>query len=138
MDVENKKYFSTNKDQNKNKSFYNLEDIELKTYKSVSYFDINKDKMNIVIHYNKLKQIVENLDEYKNWKLIEKSFKFWKKEKNEKEEISFSDKRTYSDIQLEYEKNVTMSEACRGLSDVILDFKLFLIKYSLRNTKEKE
>ena len=138
MDVENRKYFSTNKEQSKNKSFYNLENIELKTYKSVSYFDINKDKMNIVIHYNKLKQIVENLDEYKNWKLIEKSFKFWKKEKNEKEEISFSDKRTYSDIQLEYEKNVTMSEACRGLSDVILDFKLFLIKYSLRNTKEKE
>ena len=36
-----------------------------------------------------------------------------------------------------YEKNVTISEACRGLSDVILDFKLYLIKFCLKNKEEK-
>ena len=138
---ENRKYFSDNKDLLKrNKSVYPFEQIEIKTNKSISYFDINKDKVNVMVHYNKLKQIVENIEEFKNWKLIETFFKFWKKisdEREEKEEISLSEKREYSDIQIDYEKSVTMSEACRGLSDVILDFKLFLIKYSLKNKKGK-
>ena len=140
-EISNKKYFSENLNKLKrNKSVYPLEHIDIETNKSISYFDVNKEKMNIIIYYNKLKQIVENIEEYKNWKLIETFFKFWKKGKNEKkenEEISFSEKREYSDIQIDYEKNVTISEACRGLSDVILDFKLFLIKYSLKNKKGK-
>ena len=130
---ENRKYFSDNKDLLKrNKSIYPLEHIDIKTNKSISYFDINKDKMDVMVHYNKLKQIVENIDEFKNWKLVETFFKYWKKVINEKEEISLSERREYSDIQIDYEKSVTMSEACRGLNDVILDFKLFLIKYCLK------
>ena len=39
-------------------------------------------------------------------------------------------------INVDYDKNVTISEACRGLSDVIFDFKLYLVKYCLKNKNE--
>jgi hypothetical protein len=86
---------------------------------------------------NKLKQIIENVEEFKNWKLIEKIFKIWKNIKIEEDDIYYNDKKDDSDIHIEYEKNVTISEACRGLSDVILDFKIYLIKFCLNKKKKK-
>ena len=86
---------------------------------------------------NKLKQIIENVEEFKNWKLIEKNFKIWKNIKIEEDDIYYNDKKDDSDIHIEYEKNVTISEACRGLSDVILDFKIYLIKFCLNKKKKK-
>ena len=73
------------------------------------------------------------MEDFRNWILIEKTFKNWKKEINYKE-----NKEEDSDIQIDYEKNITISEACRGLSDVILDFKIYLIKYSIKNRNGKE
>ena len=43
-----------------------------------------------------------------------------------------------SDLNENYEKNITMIEACKGLSDVILDFKIYLMKYCLKNKNKKE
>ena len=85
---------------------------------------------------NRLKQIIENVEEFKNWKLIEKMFKIWKNIKIEEDDIYYNDKKDDSDIHIEYEKNVTISEACRGLSDVILDFKIYLIKFCLNKKKK--
>ena len=116
-----------------NKESYPFEEINLKKFKSFSYLDINKEKRKEIINHHKLKQIIINLEEVKNWNLIEKTFKNWKKEINIKES-----KEEDSDIQIDYEKNVTISEACRGLSDVILDFQIYLIKYSIKNRKEKK
>ena len=98
----------------------------------------NKSKKYKKIDENKLKEIFENMDEYKNLRLVEKHFKFWKKIKNENENDinSINERKEDSDIHIEYDRNVTMSEACRGLSDVILDFKLYLVKYCLKNKRK--
>ena len=53
------------------------------------------------------------------------------------DESSCTERKEDSEIHIDYEKNVTISEACRGLSDVILDFKLYLIKFCLKNKEEK-
>ena len=54
-------------------------------------------------------------------------------EVNEKKESN--DIKENNDINVDYEKNVTISEACRGLSDVILDFRVYLMKYFLKKKK---
>ena len=43
-----------------------------------------------------------------------------------------------NEINVDYEKNVTISEACRGLSDVILDFKIYLVRFCLKNMKNSK
>ena len=115
------------------KSCYPFDDIDLKKNESFSYKNLQKEKRNEIINNNKLKQIIINMEDFRNWILIEKTFKNWKKEINYKE-----NKEEDSDIQMDYEKNITISEACRGLSDVILDFKIYLIKYSIKNRNGKE
>ena len=149
LNVSEKKYSSANnlsmpkeeefekKILKRNKSCYPFDYIEVKENNSFSFLDSNKQKEdNNNPNLNKLRQIIENLDEYKNWKLIEKAFKIWKKMKNVKKEIILDDRKDDYEMQIDYEKNVTISEACRGLSDVILDFKMFLIKYCLKNKNE--
>ena len=134
VDIKYKKSLSNKNILKINKSCYPFDDVELKKNRSFSYSNLNKERKNEIINNNKLKRIIINMEEVNNWNLIEKTFKNWKKE------INFEDKKEeYSDdIQINYEKNVTISEACRGLSDVILDFKIFLIKYSIKNRNGKE
>ena len=57
-------------------------------------------------------------------------------EVNEKKESN--DIKENNDINVDYEKNVTISEACRGLSDVIFDFRVYLMKYFLKNNNLKK
>ena len=135
------KYFNENI-LKKNKSCYPFDIFDLKENDCFSSIDLNseiKENKNLktIIDTNKLKIIIEYLEESKNIKLIDKFFNTWKKFKVEENEKSYEDKKDDNEIQIDYEKSVTVSEACRGLSDVILDFKIYLIKYSLKNKKEK-
>ena len=58
---------------------------------------------------------------------------------NEENDININKEiKEESILNVDYEKNVTISEACRGLSDVILDFKIYLIKFCLKNKNEKK
>ena len=130
------------KSSKKNKSSNHLEYNELKDNNSFSVLDtsgqkIEGNKKYKKIDEEKLKQILENLDDYKNWRIIGKHFKIWNKIKNEVDESSCTERKEDSEIHIDYEKNVTISEACIGLSDVILDFKLYLIKFCLKNKEEK-
>ncbi len=56
---------------------------------------------------------------------------------NENEKIKENERKD-SELNVDYEKNVTISEACRGLSDVILDFKIYLVKFCLKNKKSSK
>ena len=57
-------------------------------------------------------------------------------ESNDKKEINnLQENNENNDLNVDYEKNVTISEACRGLSDVILDFRVYLMKYFLKKKK---
>jgi hypothetical protein len=76
----------------------------------------------------KLKKVIKHIDEYNKLNIISKYFKQWEEFKDEKVEVNDE-----SDINLDSEKKITISEAYRGLSDVILDFKIYLVKYCLKN-----
>ena len=137
-----KKYFNENI-LKKNKSCYPFDIFDLKeNNNSFSSIGLNpqikerKDSKNN-IQYNKLRLIIENLEISRNIRLKNTFFKFWKIFKFEENEKNLEDKKEDSEIQMDYEKIVTISEACRGLSDVILDFKIFLIKYIIKNKKDK-
>ena len=108
-----------------------LRESKNKNNLSFSYFKEKKErKMNIKNkNYQKLKKVIENIEEYYNFIKIETVFKKWKQIKDENLHISEEN---------DYEKHVTISEACRGLSDVILDFKIYLVKYVLKNKMNKE
>jgi len=114
----------------------NINFASMETSKKKKKKKLKNDKL--LKSSNKLKQIIENVEEFKNWKLIEKIFKIWKNIKPEEDDIYNNDKKDDSDIHIEYEKNVTISEACRGLSDVILDFKIYLIKFCLNKKKKNK
>ena len=132
-----KKYSSENKNDINIRKL-SFDNDEINDNKSFSFFEFDKTKeirVKKIINYNKLKKMIEHFDKLIKNKLIGKSFKFWKNLNNEKENIIISEKKENS--QIDYEKNVTISEACRGLDDVILDFKIYLIKFFLKNRKEK-
>ena len=89
---------------------------------------------------NKLKQIIEKFEEIKNIKKIQKFFKFWKKgikedkdiySKNE-EDAKYNDKKEEHGKFTDYDKKETINEACRGLSEVIYDFKIHLLRFCLK------
>ena len=71
-------------------------------------------------------------------------FEEWKKDNgirkkiNVVRDLNINNDKKEEDIYLniDYEKNVTISEACRGLSDVIFDFKIYLVKYCLKNARK--
>ena len=123
---------SNNLRENKNKICYSALDTSRQNYE-------NKNKKNKKIDDNKLKKIFENVDDYKNLRLIKKHLEIWNKIKNEYKENNFNDKKEDIDINIEDDKNknMTISEACRGLNDVILYFKLHLVKYCLKNKQGK-
>ena len=125
-----KKYSSAN-------NFYLLKDEDLKVNKeslnlSMDNYKVNeKDKIknNETEKKNKkLKKVIKHIDEYNKLSIISKYFKQWEEFKDEKVEINDE-----SDINLDSEKRITISEAYTGLSDVILDFKIYLVKYCLKN-----
>ena len=125
-----KKYSSAN-------NFYLPKDEDLKVNKerlnlSMDNYKVNeKDKIknNETEKKNKkLKKVIKHIDEYNKLNIISKYFKQWEEFKDEKVEINDE-----SDINLDSEKRITISEAYTGLSDVILDFKIYLVKYCLKN-----
>ena len=86
----------------------------------------NKNENNETEKKNKkLKKIIKHIDKYNKLNIISKYFKQWEEFKDE-----INDE---SDINLDSEKNISISEAYRGLSDVIFDFKIYLVKFSLKN-----
>ena len=129
--------FEYNDELNENKENKNL----INNF-SFSSLGTNKRKIKKKLEFdnllvgNKLKKIVLNFDEFKKRKLIEKSFKLWKKLDNKDKIINQKEKKEDNDIQIDYGKKVTISEVCRGLSDVILDFKIYLVKFCLKKKKE--
>ena len=87
-----------------------------------------------------MKQIIEKFEEIKNIKKIQKFFKFWKKgikedkdiySKNE-EDAKYNDKKEEHGKFTDYDKKETINEACRGLSEVIYDFKIHLLRFCLK------
>ena len=116
---------NSEKRENKNKNNSSFSYFREKKERKMSY----KNKKN----YQKLKKVIENLEEYNNLRLIENIFKKWKQIKNEDNNMNEENDINDNSEENEYEKNVTISEACRGLSDVILDFKIYLVKYALKN-----
>ena len=116
---------NSEKRENKNKNNSSFSYFREKKERKMSY----KNKKN----YQKLKKVIENLEEYNNLRLIENIFKKWKQIKNEDHNMNEENDINDNSEENEYEKNVTISEACRGLSDVILDFKIYLVKYALKN-----
>ena len=125
-----KKYSSAN-------NFYLPKDEDLKLNKKSLNLSMDNYKENEqdIIENNeaekknkKLKKIIKHIYEYNKVNLISKYFKQWEEFKDEKVEINDE-----SDINLDSEKKITISEAYRGLSDVILDFKIYLVKYCLKN-----
>jgi hypothetical protein len=125
-----KKYSSAN-------NFYAPKDEDLKINKkslnlSMDNYKVNEqDKIenNENEEKNKnLKKVIKHIDEYNKLNIISKYFKQWEEFKDEKVEVNDE-----SDINLDSEKKITISEAYRGLSDVILDFKIYLVKYCLKN-----
>ena len=144
IDLE-EKYDSANNfcllnDENLNKIMKNMnlsvdnsdkKDSKNKNNSSFSYFKEEKErKMSYKNkkNYQKLKKLIENLEEFNNLRIIENIFKKWKQIKDENHNMIYDNRE-----ENEYGKHVTMSEACNGLSDVILDFKIYLIKYALKN-----
>ena len=121
----------------------NKDDEKFKSNHSFSYYDENICKKIIQLNKknNKLKKIINDMDNILNVKLKENFFKKWVELKNEDVEINDSynnEIKEDSDLNENYEKNITMIEACKGLSDVILDFKIYLMKYCLKNKNKKE
>ena len=118
-----------NNDINKTKNSQTIKDSEERV--------INKnDKI------KKLKEIIGHVEEYENLRIVQKYFKEWEKMGNEENEINDDNKNNKDDEdnnnEVDYAKNVTISEACRSLSDVILDFKIYLVKYCLKNKNKME
>ena len=102
-----------------------------------------KDSAEKVISKNdkikKLKEIIGHVEEYENLRIVQKYFKEWEKMGNEENEINEDNKDNDDNInEVDYAKNVTISEACRSLSDVILDFKIYLVKFCLKNKNKIE
>jgi hypothetical protein len=149
---------NSDKKENKDNSNINLDDDDIitidKKYSSANNFylpkdedlKINKERLNLSMdNYKvnekdkiknnetekknkKLKNFIKHIDEYNKLSIISKYFKQWEEFKDEKVEINDE-----SDIYLDSEKRITISEAYTGLSDVILDFKIYLVKYCLKN-----
>ena len=129
--------------KNMNLSIHNseLRDNENKNNSSFSYFRDKKErKMSYKNNknkkkYQKLKKVIENSEEYNNLRIIKNILEKWKQITYEIHHMS-EDNNIYDNIrenENDYEKHLTLSEACRGLSDVILDFRIFLLKYVLKN-----
>ena len=135
--IKDKKYSSANYFYSLNKN--NLEENSKRRNLSMdcdldkSKNDNNNDEINRV-----LKNILENLEKNRKHNVIGKYFKEWEKKNKIKKELKINteennNKKEENEINVDYEKNVTISEACRGLSDVILDFKIYLVKFCLKN-----
>ena len=127
-----------NVNNNINLSIYNYDINENKKNKELN-FSFSKNETNT--KHKLFKEFIEHIDKAKNDELIRNFFKKWKNIKKEKKQISelhLDDEKKEEDnfINIDYDKNVTISEACRGLSDVIFDFKLYLVKYCLKNKNE--
>ena len=133
-----------NLDINDNKNNLSIDNYNLNKKDNNKDINNNFDKNGTNKKNKKFQQIIKRIDEFMNYRLIEKYFKEWKKNKSIKKDIKLSDELNLNNeskeedifINIDYEKNVTISEACRGLSDVIFDFKLYLVKYCLKNKNE--
>ena len=120
-------------------NLYNLNNSNKKKSMSLSMdnFYLNK-KRNYKYDKNILKQIINSIELNKKIKIDKNDFVGVEKTKNGKEELN-SNKEKENEIKednnLGYEKNVTISEACNRLADVIYDFRINLIKYGVKSNK---
>ena len=121
-------------------NLYSLNNSNKKKSMSLSMdnFYLNK-KRNYKYDKNILKQIMNSIELNKKVKIDKNDFIGVEKAKNGKEELN-SNKEKENEIKednnLGYEKNVTISEACNRLADVIYDFRLNLIKYGVKSNKK--
>ena len=84
---------------------------------------------------------MNNVEINKNIKINKINFKELEKTKNGKDELNTNkekNKEIKNNNNLEYENNVTISEVCNRLTDVIYDFGINLIKYGVKSNKKKE
>ena len=127
--IKDKKYSSAYNFYSKNKENFDLSIKNLNLSMDISHKEKEKEKEKLLdSHTNstgkkkiyKMKKKIEDIktDEYND-----------KKDDNEIKENN--------DLNIDYENNVTISEACRGLSDVILDFRVYLVKYFLKKKENK-
>ena len=127
--------FEYNDDLNENKENKNF----IKNF-SFSSLGTNKRKKNFEINnlliISKLNKIIVYFDEFKNRKLIEKSFQLWKKNRNDDEDVNNNKRKEDNNIQMNYNKKVNISETYREFNDLIFYFKMYLVKFYLRKKKD--
>ena len=119
-------------------NLYNLNNSNTKTNMNLSMdnFYLNKDGKH---RYDKniLKAIINNNKINKKIKIDKNDLIEFENPKNGKDEINNNeqDRENREDNKLDYEKNITLTEACNRLSEIIFDFKINLIKYGIRSNK---
>ena len=99
-------------------------------------FYLNK-KINLKYDKNILKAIIDNNKKNKKIKIDKYDFIESDKTKNGIDEISNKEQNMEmkENNNLYYEKNITISEACNRLAEIIYYFKINLIKYGIRGNK---
>ena len=115
-------------------NLYNLNNSnkKRKMNRSMDNFYLNK-KINLKYDKNILKAIIDNNKINKQIKIDKNNFIEIEKTKNVIDEINNMEKKGNNN--LDYEKNVTISEACNRLAEIIYYFKINLIKYGIRGNK---
>ena len=131
----------------------NHEDIKQykKYYSSYNFHKLKEDILDINNNINLSMDLDKQEIDKKIIDFLNKDEPKSKKDKNEKLQINVNNNSDLnnnteikdndlnkSEINGNYEKNVTISEACRGLSDVIFDFKIYLVKFCLKNIKSSK
>ena len=117
-------------------NLYNLNSSNKKSNLNLSMdnFYMSKKRM---YKYDKniLKKIINNTKINKKIKIDKIDLKDLEKNGNGQDEYNLNgniEKGIIIDNNCELEKNITLSEACRRLNDVINDFRINLIKYGIR------
>ena len=118
---------------------YKLSNSNKKTNMNLSMdnFYLNK-KGTHKLNKNIIKQKINNTEINKTKKIYVKEFKDWEKIGNGIDHININENRDEEskDNNLCYKKNITLSEACNKLSEVIYDFRISLMKYGMRKIEK--
>ena len=108
---------------------------------SMDNFYLNKNG-NHKYDKNILKQIINNTKINNRIKVGKKDLKELEKTRNGQDDFNANKEKdnnnSNKDINLKYEKNITISEACMRLADLIYDFRISLIKYGTQRKKKIE
>ena len=113
---------------------------KLNTNLSMDNFYLNKNG-NHKNDKNLLMLIINKTKTNKKIKTDRKDLKELEKTKNGQDDINQKnekDNENKDDINFEYEKKVTIGEACLRLADLIYEFRISLIKYGIKSNKKKD